>query len=107
MAAAAGPNIVEDGLVLALDAGNNKSAPVGIGTVWEDISGNDNRVNGIIPDYDMFQSYAGGVFSFDGDDEEIYLNNSESLRFTNALFSINLWIYIDDLTFPSLETSNE
>ena len=102
MAAASGPNVVEDGLVLALDAGNNKSAPVGIGTIWDDISGNNNTVNGIDPSYDMFQSYAGGVFSFDGVNEEIYLSDSESLRFTNALFSINVWIYIDNLynSFP-------
>jgi len=102
MAAASGPNIVEDALVLALDAGNNKSAPVGIGTIWDDISGNNNTVSGIDPSYDMFQSYAGGVFSFDGGNEEIYLNDSESLRFTNALFSINVWIYIDSLSnsFP-------
>ena len=102
MAAASGPNIIEDGLVLALDAGNNKSAPVGIGTIWDDISGNNNTVSGIDPSYDMFQSYAGGVFSFDGLNEEIYLNDSESLRFTNALFSINVWIYIDSLSnsFP-------
>ena len=102
MAAASGPNTVEDGLVLALDAGNNKSAPVGIGTIWDDISGNNNTVNGIDPSYDMFQSYAGGVFSFDGVNKEIYLSDSDSLRFTNALFSINVWIYIDSLSnsFP-------
>ena len=29
MASASGPNVVEDGLVLALDAGNTKSYPVG------------------------------------------------------------------------------
>ena len=35
----AGPEIVEDGLVLALDAGNTKSYP-GSGTTWYDLSGN-------------------------------------------------------------------
>ena len=33
MAAASGPNVVEDGLVIALDAGNTKSYP-GSGTTW-------------------------------------------------------------------------
>jgi hypothetical protein len=35
-----GPNIVTDGLVLALDAGSKKSYP-GSGTTWYDISGNN------------------------------------------------------------------
>ena len=38
----AGPEIVEDGLVLALDAGNTKSYP-GSGTTWTDLSGNGNN----------------------------------------------------------------
>ena len=37
----AGPEIVEDGLVLALDAGNTKSYP-GSGATWNDLSGNEN-----------------------------------------------------------------
>lgn len=41
MAAHGGPNIVEDGLVLYLDAANKKSYP-GSGTVWKDLSGNGN-----------------------------------------------------------------
>lgn len=34
-----GPNIVRDGLVLALDAGSERSYP-GSGTTWKDLSGN-------------------------------------------------------------------
>lgn len=37
-----GPRIVTDGLVLCLDAGNNKSYP-GSGTSWYDISGNNKH----------------------------------------------------------------
>ena len=35
-----GPNIVRDGLVLALDAGSSRSYP-GTGTTWYDLSGNN------------------------------------------------------------------
>ena len=38
----AGPNVVTDGLVLALDAGNAKSYP-GSGTSWSDLSGQGNN----------------------------------------------------------------
>lgn len=40
MAVYGGPDIVTDGLVLHLDAGNSKSYP-GSGTVWNDLSGNN------------------------------------------------------------------
>jgi len=62
----AGPEIVEDGLVLSLDAGNSKSYP-GSGTTWTDLSGNSNNgtlVNGV--------GYNGsnlGSLSFDGIDD--------------------------------------
>jgi hypothetical protein len=42
MSAIGGPNVVEDGLVLALDAANPKSYP-GSGTTWFDKSGNGNN----------------------------------------------------------------
>jgi hypothetical protein len=42
MSAHGGPNIVEDGLVLALDAANVKSYP-GSGTTWFDLSGRGNH----------------------------------------------------------------
>ena len=45
MSCVAGPDIVENGLVLALDAGNSKSYP-GSGITLTDLSGNGN--NGII-----------------------------------------------------------
>ena len=42
MAYFTGPNIVQDGLVLALDAGSTRSYP-GTGTTWYDLSGNENN----------------------------------------------------------------
>ena len=70
--------------------------------IWEDISGNDNRVIGFSSGKRYFESYAGGVFDFYGTTDELYMSNSNDLAFINALLSINVWIYIDDLTnsFP-------
>lgn len=42
MSAKGGPDIVRNGLVLYLDAANDKSYP-GSGTTWEDLSGNGNN----------------------------------------------------------------
>ena len=38
MGAFGGPDIITDGLVLALDAGSERSYP-GTGTTWKDLSG--------------------------------------------------------------------
>jgi len=57
-----GPNIVRDGLVLALDAGSTKSYPRS-GTTWFDLSGNGN--NAILNSVD-FSSNNGGIFRTNG-----------------------------------------
>jgi hypothetical protein len=67
----AGPDVVENGLVLALDAGNSKSYP-GSGTTWTDLSGNGNDgtlVNGV--------GYSGdklGSLVFDGVDDVVNIS---------------------------------
>ena len=50
MAISRGPNIVRNGLVLALDAANLRSYP-GTGTTWADLSGNgyDATMYGSVP----------------------------------------------------------
>ena len=52
MAVAGGPNIVEDGLVLALDAANKKSYP-GSGTVWSDLASKTDYTIGLRLNYDQ------------------------------------------------------
>ena len=64
----AGPEIVEDGLVLALDAGNTKSYP-GSGTTWTDLSGNGN--DGTLTNGPTYSSSNGGNLVFDGSDDYI------------------------------------
>ena len=58
-----GPRIVTDGLVLYLDAGNNKSYP-GTGSTWNDLSGNGYNFNVNSSAY----SRAGGIshMNFEG-----------------------------------------
>jgi hypothetical protein len=94
MAASAGPNVVEDGLVLALDAGNTKSYP-GSGTTWYDLSGKGH--NGTLNSMGGAQhnSANGGYFDFDGTADYIdlgtQLNSDISLRDA----TISFWAYID------------
>jgi hypothetical protein len=58
-----GPQIVRDGLVLYLDAGNRRSYP-GSGTSWTDVSGNGNNVT--LTNGPTFSSGNGGNIVFDG-----------------------------------------
>jgi len=77
-----GPKLVTDGLVLALDAANQKSYP-GTGTVWTDLSGNGN--NGTLVNGPSFDSGNLGSIEFDGVNE--YVTGGGNI--TNSLFSEN------------------
>jgi hypothetical protein len=70
MSAIGGPNVVDDGLVLALDAANLKSYP-GSGTTWFDRSGNGN--NGTLTNGPTFSSANLGSIVFDGVDDRVSL----------------------------------
>jgi hypothetical protein len=70
MSSFGGPNIITDGLVLNLDAGNIKSYP-GTGTTWTDTSGNGN--NGTLINGPTFSTGSGGGIVFDGLNDLIFL----------------------------------
>jgi hypothetical protein len=84
-----GPNIVTDGLVLSLDAGNTKSYP-GSGTIWYDKSGNGN--NGTLTNGPTFNSANGGSIVFDGVNDGVLVTSSPFSSTTNSL-SFNFWVY--------------
>ena len=87
------PQIVTNGLLLCLDAGNAKSY-IGSGTTWNDLSGRNNigtLTNGL-----TYSNASGGSIMFDGVDD--YINISPT-NFNLSTFSINVW-------FKSLNTSS-
>lgn len=71
MSAAAGPNLIENGLVLCLDAANPKSYP-GSGTIWRDLN---NNKNGILTNGAVFNSDKKGSIFFDGFDDYVDMSN--------------------------------
>jgi hypothetical protein len=88
-----GPKIVSDGLVLCLDAGNNKSYPSS-GTSWSDLSGNNN--NGTLTNGPTFTGSFGGGIVFDGVNDYVNIPYSSSLspatQFTlGAFVNITGW----------------
>ena len=75
MGASAGPDVIDTGLVLALDAGDTNSYP-GSGTTWTDLSGqgNNGTITGAV--------YSNGYFDFDGVNDDV-VNTGTSFLKTN------------------------
>ena len=93
------PNIVTNGLVLALDAANPKSYP-GSGTTWYDISGgnrNGTLVNGV-----GYSSNYKGTLVFDGVDD--YVNGISNTGITHGNDNFTYFAWINLLGKPSLGT---
>jgi len=83
--------IVNDVLVLCLDAANTKSYP-GSGTTWTDISGNSN--NSTLTNSPTFSNDNGGSIVFDGTDDYIQLPTNSDLTFAGD-FSFETWLMTD------------
>ena len=81
------PRIVNDGLVLALDAANTKSYP-GSGTTWTDLSGNSNT--GTLTNGPTYSTANGGSIVFDGVDDFIDFTSDSNLLPTAGL-TVSVW----------------
>jgi hypothetical protein len=82
-------DIVTDGLVLHLDAGNPDSYP-GNGTTWTDLSGNGNSGN--LTNGPTFSSVNGGGIVFDGSNDFVNCGNATSINITGLYLTISTWI---------------
>lgn len=87
MAGSAGPNIVENGLILALDAAD-KNSYIGSGTTWKDLSG--NAYNGTLTNGPTFSGANLGTFIFDGTNDNVQLGTASTFLPTSAI-TINCW----------------
>jgi hypothetical protein len=81
-------NIVRDGLVLNLDAGDVSSYP-GSGTTWFDLTGNGN--NGTLTNGPTYSSSNGGSLVFDGSDDVV--NGTINGSIFTGNFTQSAWIY--------------
>jgi len=99
MSVSGGPNIVEDGLVLYLDAANIKSYG-GSGTVWNDLSGNGNVAN--LVNGTLFTTSSGGSVYMDGGNEYLRVSPSSNLSeyFSTNSFSIETVVKSDNVVYP-------
>jgi hypothetical protein len=93
MATKYSPKIITNGLVLSLDAANNKSYPRS-GTTWTDLSGNSNT--GTLINGPTFSNVNGGSISFDGTNDYVNIANSTILQVADT-FTVCAWIYATTL----------
>ena len=84
------PKIVTDGLVLALDPGNNKSYP-GSGTTWTDLSKIDTT--GTLYNSVGYNSENGGSFVFDGSNYAEFESSTELHFLNTSLYTLEVWMY--------------
>ena len=82
--------VVQDGLVLNLDAGVSSSYP-GSGTTWSDLSSNGN--NGTLTNGPTYSSSNGGSIVFDGTND--YVETSSGMFNCNSNFTFNSWVNAD------------
>lgn len=81
------PDIVRDGLVLNLDAGEPSSYP-GSGTTWTDLSG--SAITGTLTNGPTYSSSNGGFINFDGTDDMVIMANSTELDTQTP--SVEVWV---------------
>jgi hypothetical protein len=80
-------NIITNGLVLYLDAGNVSSYS-GSGTSWNDLSGNNN--SGSLTNGPTFSSENGGSIVFDGSNDKVVVPHISSYNLSNL--TVLVWI---------------
>jgi hypothetical protein len=85
-----GPNIIKDGLVLYLDAANEKSYP-GSGTNWNDLSGNGN--NGTLVNGPTLVDGDNGSIQFDGVNDYFTTGNTPTQLLGNPSFTVSGWFF--------------
>jgi len=81
--------VIQDGLVLNLDAGVSSSYP-GSGTSWNDLSGNGN--NGTLENGVGYNSSNGGSLTFDGGDDYVNCGNPS---ISSGKITVNAWVKLN------------
>jgi hypothetical protein len=83
--------IIQQGLVLNLDAGNPFSY-AGAGTTWYDTTANANNATASGTSY--YSTLNGGLLNFPGNSSYYYTSTVSTFNLGSASFSIEAWVYL-------------
>ena len=89
MVCISGPLIVDNGLVLHLDAANSRSY-AGTGTAWSDLSGNGNH--GTLINGTSYTNSTIKTMLFDGTNDYATVNSSTSINIGGRNITLSLWM---------------
>lgn len=84
-----GPNIIQSGLVLSLDAGNVRSYP-GSGTTWRDVSSYGHVAT--LTNGAAYSNNNSGVAYFDNTNDYATVPSSNTFAFGTGDFTLDVWI---------------
>ncbi len=98
MALSHSPNIVTNGLVLCLDAGNKRSYP-GTGTAWKDLS--DNASIGTLTNGPTFSNKNNGVIVFDGTNDYVQYQNTTTITNLSGLTNFTVEVIFQFNILPT------
>ena len=94
MGISAGPDMIQDGLVLALDASDRNSYVSG-STTWNDLSGNNN--SGTIANSPVYSNSNNGILAFNGSNNNVSIANSNTYL-TGSYFTYSTWVNIPTIS---------
>jgi hypothetical protein len=97
MSTIGGPNLIDSGLILQLDAGNIKSYQSG-STTWFDKSGYAN--NGTLINGPTFSPANGGSIDLDGTNDQVNISAISQSVFSliSSSFTVSMWVKINNQT---------
>jgi hypothetical protein len=98
MGVTGGPDLIQDGLVLDLDASDRNSYVSG-STTWFDLSG--NNYSGSLVNRPTFDTGSLGLIVFDGADDYVNLGNNSVFNFSGSVsFTCTVWANITSYGAP-------
>jgi hypothetical protein len=102
MGISAGPDMVQDGLVLSLNA-NDRLSYISDSTTWNDVSGQGN--NGTLTNGPTFNSANGGSIVFDYSNDYVKINSFADILSKTA-YTKTAWFYMNSYKYNIVSGGN-
>ena len=87
MGVSAGPDLIQDGLILSID-GADKNSYIGSGTTWTDLAGFNNGTLTNGPSFDSSEYF----FTFDGSNDFVAFDTNPFSNIGSTSYTISQWI---------------